>query len=85
MLTILGASSKEREIGFFSDLGLTGPKKLDNRRYRSCFISYSGKDESFVRRLRADLLDKGVSCWFAPHDMPIGAKILDAIDEADHG
>ena len=21
-------------------------------------------------------------CWFAPHDMPIGAKILDAIDEA---
>jgi hypothetical protein len=21
-------------------------------------------------------------CWFAPHDMPIGAKIIDAIDEA---
>jgi TIR domain len=23
-----------------------------------------------------------VRCWFAPHDMPIGAKIWDAIDEA---
>ena len=21
-------------------------------------------------------------CWFAPHDLPIGAKILDGIDEA---
>src|SRR3954449_10529762 len=24
----------------------------------------------------------GVRCWFAPHDVPIGAKILDVIDEA---
>ena len=48
----------------------------------SCFISYSSKDEEFARRLHADLQDKGVRCWFAPHDMPIGAKILDAIDEA---
>ena len=36
----------------------------------------------FAERLHADLQNKGVRCWFAPHDMPIGAKIIDAIDEA---
>src|SRR5262249_4673260 len=48
----------------------------------SCFISYSSKDQAFAERLHADLQNKGVRCWFAPHDLPIGAKILDAIDEA---
>jgi TIR domain len=48
----------------------------------SCFISYSSKDQEFADRLHADLQNKGVRCWFAPHDMPIGAKIIDAIDEA---
>jgi TIR domain/Pentapeptide repeats (8 copies) len=47
----------------------------------SCFISYSSKDQTFAERLHADLQNKGVRCWFAPHDMPIGAKIIDAIDE----
>jgi hypothetical protein len=48
----------------------------------SCFISYSSKDHDFAVRLHADLQDKGVRCWFAPHDLPIGAKTWDAIDEA---
>jgi hypothetical protein len=48
----------------------------------SCFISYSSKDQEFADRLHADLQNKGVRCWFAPHDMPIGARIIDAIDEA---
>jgi hypothetical protein len=48
----------------------------------SCFISYSAKDQEFSERLHADLQNMGVRCWFAPHDMPIGAKIWDAIDEA---
>lgn len=48
----------------------------------SCFISYSAKDEDFAQRLQADLQDEGVRCWFAPHDLPIGAKTLDAIDQA---
>jgi uncharacterized protein YjbI with pentapeptide repeats len=48
----------------------------------SCFISYSSKDQKFADRLHADLQNKGVRCWFAPHDMQIGAKIIDAIDEA---
>jgi uncharacterized protein YjbI with pentapeptide repeats len=48
----------------------------------SCFISYSSKDQAFAERLHIDLQNKGVRCWFAPHDMAIGAKIIDALDEA---
>jgi hypothetical protein len=48
----------------------------------SCFISYSSKDQTFAERLHADLQNKGVRCWFAPHDLRIGAKIIDALDEA---
>jgi uncharacterized protein YjbI with pentapeptide repeats len=48
----------------------------------SCFISFSSKDHAFANRLYADLQNHGVRSWFAPHDMPIGAKIIDAIDEA---
>jgi uncharacterized protein YjbI with pentapeptide repeats len=50
--------------------------------YYSCFISYSVKDDEFAQRIHADLQNKGVRCWFAPHDMPIGGKILDEISEA---
>ena len=48
----------------------------------SCFISYSSKDQDFAARLHADIQNKGVRCWFAPHDLPIGAKTWDAIDAA---
>jgi uncharacterized protein YjbI with pentapeptide repeats len=54
----------------------------DAIRFYSCFISYSSKDQVFADRLHADLQNKGVRCWFAPHDLPIGAKTWDAIDEA---
>jgi len=50
--------------------------------YYSCFISYSSKDDDFAKRIHADLQGKGVRCWFAPHDLPIGGKILDEIDAA---
>ncbi|NER84179.1 MAG: toll/interleukin-1 receptor domain-containing protein, partial [Leptolyngbya sp. SIO1D8] len=50
--------------------------------FYSCFISYSSKDEAFAQRLHADLQDKGVRCWYAPEDLPIGAKIRVGIDEA---
>ena len=46
----------------------------------SCFISYSSKNEDFALRLRDDLQDKGVTCWFAPEDMKIGDEIR--LDEA---
>jgi uncharacterized protein YjbI with pentapeptide repeats len=48
----------------------------------SCFISYSSKDDEFAHRIHADLQNSGVRCWFAPHDLPIGDKILDALDAA---
>jgi uncharacterized protein YjbI with pentapeptide repeats len=48
----------------------------------SCFISHSSKDDEFAHRIHADLQNKGVRCWFAPHDLPIGDKILDALDAA---
>jgi uncharacterized protein YjbI with pentapeptide repeats len=50
--------------------------------FYSCFISYSTKDQEFAERLHADLQDKGVRCWFAPHDIQGGKKIHEQIDEA---
>ncbi len=55
---------------------------FEPERYFSCFISYSSKDEELVERLHEELQNKGVRCWFAPHDLPIGAKVWDAIDNA---
>ena len=49
---------------------------------RSCFISYSSKDEDFAQKLHRDLEHAGFDCWFAPHDLPIGAKIRSEIDRA---
>jgi uncharacterized protein YjbI with pentapeptide repeats len=50
--------------------------------FYSCFLAYSVRDAPFVDRLHADLQDKGVRCWFAPHNLPVGAKTFDAIGEA---
>jgi hypothetical protein len=52
--------------------------------YYSCFISYRAKDDDdeFAKRLHADLQNKGVRCWFAPHDLPIGDGILEGIGVA---
>jgi len=51
-------------------------------KFHSCFISYSSKDQEFAERLHADLQDNSVRCWFAPHDLAIGAKTWDGIYEA---
>jgi hypothetical protein len=50
--------------------------------YYSCFISYSTKDQEFADRLYADLQNRGVRCWFAPHDIQSGKKTHEQIDEA---
>jgi uncharacterized protein YjbI with pentapeptide repeats len=50
--------------------------------FYSCFISYSAKDQDFGDRLYADLQNKGVRCWFAPHDIQGGKKLHEQIDEA---
>jgi len=50
--------------------------------FYSCFISYSSKDQEFADRLYADLQNKGVRCWFAPHDIRGGRKVHEQIDDA---
>ena len=50
--------------------------------YYSCFIADSHHNEDFAKRLYADLQAQQVRCWFAPHDMKIGAKIRPTIDQA---
>jgi uncharacterized protein YjbI with pentapeptide repeats len=50
--------------------------------FYSCFISYSTKDQAFADLLYADLQNKGVRCWFAPHDVQSGRKLHEQIDEA---
>jgi uncharacterized protein YjbI with pentapeptide repeats len=71
-----------RGVGLPDNLIESLPSLLNEAiQFFSCFISYSSKDEAFAERLHADLQNRGVRCWFAPHDMPIGAKIIDALDE----
>jgi len=50
--------------------------------FHSCFISYSTKDQEFAERLHADLQNKGVRCWFAPHKIQGGKKIHEQVYEA---
>jgi TIR domain len=55
--------------------------------YHTCVLSYAAEDQSFAEKLHADLQSKGVSCWFAPHDLKVGDKlrtqIYDAIQKKD--
>src|SRR5215213_1072228 len=50
--------------------------------FYSCFISYSGKDEEFARRLHSRMREAELRVWFAPEDMKGGDKIYDQIDRA---
>jgi uncharacterized protein YjbI with pentapeptide repeats len=73
-------------LSFLRGVGLPDnliePSLYQALHHYSCFISYSTKDQEFAERLYADLQNKGVRCWFAPHDLRIGDKILDEIDAA---
>jgi len=72
-----------RGCGLSDELIIQLPS-LRNRamEYYSCFISYSTKDQEFAERLYVDLQNKGVRCWFAPHDVQGGRKLHEQIDEA---
>ncbi|WP_395743853.1 toll/interleukin-1 receptor domain-containing protein [Prosthecobacter sp.] len=50
--------------------------------FYSCFISYSGRDDEFARRLYGRLQQAHIRVWFAPHDMQSGKKLNEQIDEA---
>lgn len=49
--------------------------------YYTCFISYSSKDQAFVKQLYVHLLNEKVRCWYAPEDLEIGDEIRPRIDE----
>jgi uncharacterized protein YjbI with pentapeptide repeats len=63
-----GAIDARTSLGSFSDA------------IPSCFISYSALDRPVAEKIYEDLQEIGVRCWFAPHDLPIGAKTLQNID-----
>jgi uncharacterized protein YjbI with pentapeptide repeats len=71
-----GAAVPDTFIGYIRSL--TAPPI----EFYSCFISYAFEDQDFADRLYADLQNKGVRCWFAPHDIMAGAKLHEQIDEA---
>lgn len=50
--------------------------------YHTCVLSYATEDQAFAEKLHADLQNKGVSCWFAPHDLKVGDKLRAQIYEA---
>jgi TIR domain/Pentapeptide repeats (8 copies) len=50
--------------------------------FYSCFISYSGKDDDFAKRLHGRLVQEKLRVWFAPEDIQGGKKIHEQIDEA---
>ena len=50
--------------------------------FYSCFISYSSHDQGFAERLHADLLAKGLRCWFAPEDLKTGDRFQERIEES---
>src|SRR4030095_16914528 len=72
-----GCGLPDRLIDYLPSLLEAGPIQ-----FYSCFISYSTANQDFADRLYADLQNKGVRCWFAPHDMQAGRKIHEQIDEA---
>jgi hypothetical protein len=87
--TLERSKSKQLPLAFLRGVGLPNnlieylPSLLNQAiQLYSCFISYSVKDDEFVSRIHADLQNNGVLCWKASHDLPIGEKILEGIDEA---
>lgn len=63
------------------DIGLAQQQNASSN-YHSCVLSYAAEDQTFAEKLYADLQCKGVSCWFAPHDLKTGDKLRTQIYEA---
>ena len=50
--------------------------------WHSCFISYSGKDEQFARRLHSRMREANLRVWFAPEDVRGGEKLHEQLFRA---
>jgi hypothetical protein len=73
-----------RKLGIPESFIATSKQLVANQSvdFYSCFISYSARDQAFAERLRDDLQEKGVRCWFAPEDLRIGASLRVSFDDA---
>ncbi len=60
----------------------SGAPYLASRRFQSCFVSYTHKDEDFANQLVARLGEAGVRLWFAPEHLNPGQKIHEEISKA---
>lgn len=69
-----------RGVGLSDELIAAQLFEPDASGYHSCFISFSTRDEKFAEKLYDDLQVSGIRCWFAPHDLAIGAATVDEID-----
>ena len=89
LLTILGDSDLEVGNAAFDGLsaGIVAERerelgRQENPQYSECFISFSSRDQRFADRLHADLQAAGVRCWYAPKDLPVGARTRQTLDDA---
>jgi uncharacterized protein YjbI with pentapeptide repeats len=48
----------------------------------SCFISYSKDDRDFAEKLRNDLQNNDIHCWYIPEEMKIGDKVQHNIEQS---
>lgn len=48
---------------------------------KTCFISYSSKDQDFARKIYNDLRANNIQVWFAPMDVAIGEHFVSKIDQ----
>lgn len=61
---------------------IPAPPQNPSSDYHTCVLSYATEDQTFAEKLHADLQNKSVSCWFAPHDLKTGDKLRAQIYEA---
>lgn len=76
MLFLRGVGFSDTFIDYYHALFTTAIQ------YASCFISYAHQDEVLAQRLYKDLQNKGVRCWFAPHDLRPGTLFHRGIENA---
>jgi hypothetical protein len=79
-----GTLGQKLPLSFLRGVGLSEKqiqaRSIKGADYYSCFISFSTQDQQFANKIHRDLQDEGVRCWFAPHDLPVGAATADEID-----
>ena len=74
----MSSSSLSKNVSPSPAPALAAPS-TGSSQYHSCILSYATEDQDFAEKLHADLTSKGVSCWYAPHDLKTGDKLRDTV------